>query len=57
MAKIHVKFSQGQLKMIRKLKGEMGDTDSEVVRSVVVSWLSEKSLVAEFVKQKLKKKN
>ena len=49
MPKIQVTFSTGQLRLVRKLKGTIGETDSEVVRNIVVSYLSEKSYVKEEV--------
>jgi hypothetical protein len=45
--KVQVTFSDGQWKLIGKLKGTIGDTDSEVIRNVVISYLSEKSYVKE----------
>jgi hypothetical protein len=46
-SKVHVKFSSEQLKLIRSLKGPMGDTDSEVVRAICVAWMSEKGVMDE----------
>ena len=45
--KIQVTFSNGQWKLIEKLKGTIGDTDSEIVRNIVISYLSEKSYIKE----------
>ena len=45
--KVQVTFSNGQWKLIEKLKGATGDTDSEVVRNIVISYLSEKSYIKE----------
>jgi len=45
--KVQVTFSDGQWKLIEKLKGAIGDTDSEVVRNIVISYLSEKSYIKE----------
>jgi hypothetical protein len=47
--KIQVTFSDGQLRLIQKLKGTIGETDSEIVRSIVIAYLSEKSYVKEEV--------
>jgi len=47
--KVQVTFSNGQWKLIRKLKGTIGETDSEIVRNIVISYLSEKSYVKEEV--------
>jgi hypothetical protein len=48
--RVQVTFSEGQWKLIEKLKSEMGETDSDVVRHIVVSWLSEKSFLSSAVK-------
>jgi len=45
--KVQVTFSDGQWKLIEKLKGTIGDTDSEVVRNIVISYMSEKSYIKE----------
>lgn len=45
--KVQVTFSNGQWKLIEKLKGTIGDTDSEVVRNIVIAYLSEKSYIKE----------
>lgn len=47
--KVQVTFSDGQWKLIQKLKGTIGETDSEIVRNIVISYLSEKSYVKEEV--------
>lgn len=51
--KIQVSFSDRQIDLIEKLKGEFGDTDSEVVRGIVVSWLAEKSFISTVVKSRI----
>lgn len=43
--KIQVTFTNGQWKLIEKLRGTIGDTDSEIVRNIVISYLSEKSYI------------
>lgn len=45
--KVQVTFSEGQWKLIEKLKGAIGDTDSEIVRNIVIAYLSEKSYIKE----------
>lgn len=47
--KVQVTFSNGQWNLIHKLKGAIGDTDSEIVRNIVISYLSEKSYIKEEV--------
>ncbi len=41
MKKILVSLPDGVFKTVRDLKGEMGESDSEVVRNIVVAYLSE----------------
>ncbi len=51
--KIQVSFSDGQLSLIRKLRGEFGETDSEVIRGIVVSWLAEKGLISSVASKRI----
>jgi predicted transcriptional regulator len=53
--KVQVTFSNGQWKLIEKLRGTIGDTDSEIVRNIVISYLSEKSYIKEEATNKNKK--
>jgi metal-responsive CopG/Arc/MetJ family transcriptional regulator len=41
MKRILVSLPEGVFGMLRSLKGEMGESDSEVVRNIVVAYLSE----------------
>ena len=52
--RIQVVFTQEQYDLLQKLKGEMGSSDSEVVRNIVLNWLMEKSFIPTTVKPKLK---
>lgn len=45
--KVQVTFTSGQWKLIEKLRGTIGDNDSEIVRNIVISYLSEKSYIKE----------
>ena len=45
--KIQVNFSDGQWKLIEKLRGTIGDTNSEIIRNIVIAYLSEKSYIKE----------
>jgi len=45
--KVQVTFSDGQLRVLERLKGTIGDTESEVVRNIVIAYLSEKSYIKE----------
>ena len=51
--KIQVSFSDKQIELLDKLKGEFGDSAAEVVRNVVVAWLAEKSFISTVIKRKL----
>jgi len=51
--KVQVSFSDKQGELLDLLKGEFGDTDSEVVRGIVVSWLAEKSFISTMVKNRI----
>ena len=55
-AKIHVKFTKEQLELINDLKGILGSTNSEVVRTIVMTWLSEKSIIPNAIKKLVKAK-
>lgn len=48
--RVQVTFTDRQWSLVLKLKGEMGNSDSEIIRNIVIAWLSEKSLVSEIVK-------
>jgi hypothetical protein len=41
MRKIIVSFPEGVFEIVKGLKGELGESDSEVVRNIVVAYLSE----------------
>jgi len=50
--RLQILFTKEQLKLIQSLKPILGNTDSEVVRNIVLAWLAEKSLISTFVKKK-----
>jgi hypothetical protein len=50
--RVQVTFSSGQWELIERFRGMMGDDDAEIIRSIVVSWLSEKSVITSEVKEK-----
>jgi hypothetical protein len=37
--------------MIEKLKGSLGNADADIVRNVILAWLSEKSILSTSVKE------
>ena len=47
-------FTPEQYELIKRLKGELGQSDSEVVRNIVLAWLAEKSFLSLLLKDKLK---
>jgi len=53
--KFQVIFSDGQWKLLEKLRGTIGDTDSEIVRNIIISYLSEKSYIRKEASNKNKK--
>ncbi|MHA1506716.1 MAG: CopG family transcriptional regulator [Candidatus Asgardarchaeia archaeon] len=53
--RVQVLFTKEQYEIIQKLKGEMGLTDSEVIRNIVLNWLMEKSFISASLKSKLSK--
>jgi metal-responsive CopG/Arc/MetJ family transcriptional regulator len=42
MKKVLVSLPEGIFNLVRELKGKLGESDSEVVRTMVISFLSEK---------------
>jgi len=46
MKKILVSFPEGIFNLIKELKGKLGESDSEVVRNMVVAYLSEQGYLA-----------
>ena len=51
--KIQVSFSDKQIELLARLKGEFGETDADVVRSIVISWLAEKSFISTVIKERI----
>lgn len=51
--RIQVLFTKEQYNLIQNLKGELGLTDSEVVRNIVLNWLLEKSFLSSSLKEKM----
>jgi len=46
MKRILVSLPEGIFKIVKELKGTLGDSDSEVVRDIVVAYLSEQGYLA-----------
>jgi hypothetical protein len=51
MKRILVSLPEGIFKIVKELKGTLGDSDSEVVRDIVVAYLSEQGYLAKGGKQ------
>ncbi|MEM3602615.1 MAG: CopG family transcriptional regulator [Candidatus Bathyarchaeia archaeon] len=49
--KVQVSFTDEQWRLIKLAKGRMGATDAEVIRNIVISWLAEKSIISQRVKE------
>ena len=49
---VNVRLTDEQKQIVESLIGIMGGTDAEVIRSIFLSWLSDKSLISEFIKDK-----
>ena len=52
--RVQVAFTEQQWKVISALRGTMGETDAEIVRNLVISWIAEKSLAAEAAKKNIR---
>jgi len=51
--RVQVTFTEEQWRLIERFKGVMGSDDAEVVRNIVLAWLSEKSVVAASAKESM----
>jgi len=54
--RVQVSFTEKQWQLIQTLQGEMGNSDSDIVRSVVIGWLTEKSFISTSAKKKIEAK-
>lgn len=50
--RVQVTFTQSQWNLIEKLRGELGDKDADIIRNIVLAWLSEKSFISTSAKNK-----
>ena len=53
MKRIQVNFTKEQYELLQKLKGELGNSDSEVVKNITMAWLTEKSFISTTLKEKI----
>lgn len=51
--RVQVNFTKEQYELLQKLKGELGNSDSDVVRNIVIAWLTEKSFISTQLKTKI----
>jgi hypothetical protein len=51
--RVQVTFTEEQWSLIERFRGIMGNDDAEIVRNIVLAWLSEKSVVSENIKRSL----
>jgi len=51
--RIQVTFTDEQWEILQKLKGKMGESDADLVRNIVLAWLSEKSIMSTIVKREI----
>ena len=49
--RVQVTFTSEQWALIEKFRGILGNDDAEIVRNIILSWLSEKSVVVTAVKK------
>ena len=52
--RVQVTFTKEQWSLIERFKGVMGNDDAEIIRNIVLAWLSEKSIIASIAKMMLK---
>ena len=51
--RIQVNFTDEQYDLLQKLKGELGSSDSDVVKNITIAWLTEKSFISTTLKETL----
>lgn len=52
--RVQVVFTPEQWELMEMLRGQFGSSDSDIVRSVALAWLAEKSLISTQAKQNMK---
>ena len=55
--RVQVNFTIEQYNLLQKFKGELGNSDSEVVRNIILFWLLENSVISQVLKSKLMEDN
>lgn len=51
--RVQVNFTDEQYDLLQKLKGELGNSDSDVVKNITMAWLTEKSFISTTLKTKI----
>jgi len=51
--RVQVSFTEAQWHLAEKLRGEMGDSDADIIRNIVLAWLAEKSFVTDSTKRRM----
>jgi hypothetical protein len=49
---VNVKLTDEQKQIVEDLVGIMGGTDAEVLRSILLAWLSDKSILTDVIKKR-----
>ncbi|CAB3287310.1 conserved protein of unknown function [Methanocaldococcus lauensis] len=55
--RIQVTFTKEQWSMIEKFRGILGESDAELIRNIVLIWLSEKSIITTKIKKEMDDEN
>jgi hypothetical protein len=51
--RVQVVFTGDQWTLIENFRGDLGEGDAEIVRNIVLAWLSEKSIISTNAKSKM----
>jgi len=51
--RVQVTFTKSQWELIENFRGILGQTDAEIVRTIVLTWLSEKSIISTTIKKEI----
>ena len=51
--RVQVTFTVEQWSLVERFRGVMGSDDAEIIRNIVLAWLSEKSIIASIAKMRL----
>ncbi len=51
--RVQVTFTKSQWELIENFRGILGQTDAEIIRTIVLMWLSEKSIISTTIKKEI----